>query len=398
MCMSLMRISVRMVVGFLLMASAARHIWQKFEDRESDTSRPSSANRPAVRSWSTRATDRCMSRTCSAIGCRSSVRRACSWESLAQLILAIAACVLCALRSTPSPMTSMWGTRSARMAPPVAIVCFASPARGSMNPGSVCLVVDLATVTRNASEAKAVGRERDVLGALADQSHDNRRCLAFLDQFRENDPPPECNRLKRATVTVPPGRSGSPSPADGLVGRSVAEPNLGTLGAACPEASKIGTGVSQCPGQATVGACPDALRLTSRCRAGEQPPFLQGGVYLTGPTSGAHSDLPLLSVRRPDRLTSARWWCVSNFWSIRGCARPRSSLTRCRRSLRASHRTGKGQTTDGKHPGVNDVLNQRRGDANLKRVSVGLPSRLRSIRTTPRRCVSSPMAPTELAV
>ncbi len=30
--------------------------------------------------------------------------------------------------------------------------------------------------------------------------------------------------------------------------------------------------------------------------------------------------------------------------------------------------TGKGQTTDGKHPGVKAMLIQRRGDANLKRV------------------------------
>ena len=35
--------------------------------------------------------------------------------------------------------------------------------------------------------------------------------------------------------------------------------------------------------------------------------------------------------------------------------------------------TGKGQTTDGKHPGVKATVAQRRGDANLKRVQVRLP-------------------------
>ncbi len=184
----------------------------------------------------------------------------------------------------------------------------------------------------------------------------------------------------------------------------------------CPEISRVGT--------ATVGAGP-----------GSHPFFLQGGVYLTGPYKkgpfglavavqakagpfdlgmvvvrqqlmvdpiDAHVDVvsdPLPTVVKgvPVRLRSLHvavdrknfvlnptscqsktilatfkapngsvFTADSPFGAI-GCAglplKPRLKIGL----------TGKGQTTDGKHPGVRAQVVQRKGDANLKRVQVRLP-------------------------
>ena len=184
----------------------------------------------------------------------------------------------------------------------------------------------------------------------------------------------------------------------------------------CPEGSRVGT--------VTVGAGP-----------GTNPFFLQGGVYLTGPYKkgpfglavtvrakagpfdlgtvvvrqqllvdpiDAHVDvvsdpLPTILKGVPIRLRSlnvdidrenfvlnptscAQRSILAVFGSPDGAAFSPSSpfgVSNCaalavKPKLRVGL-TGRGQTTDGKHPGVKAVLTQRRGDANLKRVEVKLP-------------------------
>ncbi len=184
----------------------------------------------------------------------------------------------------------------------------------------------------------------------------------------------------------------------------------------CPEGSRVGT--------ATVGAGP-----------GTNPFFVQGGVYLTGPYKrgpfglavavrakagpfdlgmvvvrqqllvdpvDAHVDvvsdpLPTILKGVPIRMRilhveAARKDFVLNptscatksilaaFHSPQGSLATRISpfgVGNCAAlplgpKLKLAL-TGKGQTTDGKHPGVKATLVQRPGDANLKRVSVRLP-------------------------
>ncbi len=184
----------------------------------------------------------------------------------------------------------------------------------------------------------------------------------------------------------------------------------------CPETSRIGT--------ATVGA-----------GAGTNPFYLQGGVYLTGSYKrgpfglavairakagpfdlgmvvvrqqllvdpvDAHVDVvsdPLptivkgvpvrlralkVSIDRPDFVLNptscAKKTLVAAFGSPNGsvfnASAPFGVVNCAALPLKPKLKialTGKGQTTDGKHPGVKATLTQRRGDANLKRVQVRLP-------------------------
>ena len=55
--------------------------------------------------------------------------------------------------------------------------------------------------------------------------------------------------------------------------------------------------------------------------------------------------------------------------------------------------TGKGQTTDNKHPGVHATVSQPAGQANLKKVAVSLPLSLALDPDNAKGCVSSPTGP-----
>ncbi len=205
----------------------------------------------------------------------------------------------------------------------------------------------------------------------------------------------------------------------GLLAKLRGVPRCGDAAAdagVCPESSRVGT--------VTVGAGP-----------GVAPYFLSGGVYLTGPyKSGpfglavairakagpfdlgtvvvrqqlivdpidAHVDvvsdpLPTILKGVPIRLRSlnvdvdrkefilnptscAEQDIVAAFRSSGGSVFATDSpfgVANCtalplKPKLRIAL-TGRGQTTDGKHPGVKATVTQRRGDANLKRVRVELP-------------------------
>jgi hypothetical protein len=193
-------------------------------------------------------------------------------------------------------------------------------------------------------------------------------------------------------------------------------PGAAANAGACPETSRVGT--------ATVGAGP-----------GSNPFFLQGGVYLTdayknGPFGLAVAvrakagpfDLGTVVVRQqllvdpidahvtvvsdplptilkgvPIRLRSLNVDVDRDDFVLNptSCAKkaigaafsaPDGSVFNAVASFGAANcaalplkpklklaLTGKGQTTDGRHPGVKAVLTQRAGDANLKEVSVKLP-------------------------
>ena len=194
-------------------------------------------------------------------------------------------------------------------------------------------------------------------------------------------------------------------------------------------------GVPRCSDAAAgAGACPEDSRVGTvgrRRGPGAKPFFMQGGVYLTGPykrvRSGWRSWFPRRRARsisagrgasaadrrsarrargrgvrsvaddpqgRPDPLAVAqgRTSTAPNFISTRrrvgrsraaaSSARPRGAVVARSRSAsplrgagaeaEAGRLTGKGQTTDGKHPAVKATVTQRRGEANLKR-QVRLP-------------------------